>query len=47
VLMLANSAPASGPVTLDDYLSFGAVAADVKYRDIQSTIDGPFCYIYD
>jgi hypothetical protein len=42
-----NLAPPSNAVTLDDYLSFGAVAADIQHRDVQSTIDGPFCYIYD
>ncbi len=41
------AAPPSDPVSLDDTLSFGAVAGDVKHRDVQSTIDGPLCYIYD
>jgi tyrosinase len=40
-------APPSANVTLDDYLGFGAVANQVKLRDIMSTIDGPFCYMYD
>lgn len=40
-------APPNANVTLDDYLGFGAVANQVKLRDIISTIDGPFCYMYD
>ena len=39
--------PPSDKVTLDDNIDFGALARSVKMRDVMSTIDGPYCYMYD
>lgn len=45
--MFDKIVPASGPVTLDDTVDFGVVSKKVKLRELMSTIDGPFCYMYD
>jgi len=41
-----NNSPASRNGTLDDYLSLGVNAKDIKIRDVMSTLAGPLCYIY-
>jgi tyrosinase len=38
--------PPSRDATLDDLQDIGFNAGPIKLRDLMSTIDGPFCYIY-
>lgn len=45
--MKLNIAPPSPPVAKDDLIRFGVVGGDVKLGDALSTIDGPYCYIYE
>lgn len=41
--------PPSTNATLDDVIELGvnAAAKGIKIRDAVSTLDGPFCYIYE
>lgn len=38
--------PASRDATLDDLQDMGVNGGPIKLRDLMSTVDGPFCYIY-
>lgn len=38
--------PPSANVTLDTKLNFEVLAPPITVREVDSTIDGPFCYIY-
>lgn len=42
-----NNNPPSRNGTLDDTINLGVIApTDIKLRELMSTVDGPFCYIY-
>jgi tyrosinase len=41
-----NNSPPSRDGTLDDIISLGVNAPDIKIRDLMSTTAGPFCYVY-
>lgn len=42
-----NNTPPSRNGTLDDTLNLGVIApTDVKLRELMSTVNGPFCYLY-
>lgn len=38
--------PPSPNVTLDFELQFNVLASPQTLREVDSTVDGPFCYIY-
>ncbi|TVY39261.1 Tyrosinase-like protein [Lachnellula subtilissima] len=40
------NSPASRNGTLDDILYLGVNADDIAIKDVMSTVEGPFCYIY-
>jgi tyrosinase len=42
-----QTVPPSDNVTLDTPVNFGAISGPKKIRDLVSTIDGEFCYLYD
>ncbi|KAI4223670.1 MAG: hypothetical protein L6R40_008491 [Gallowayella cf. fulva] len=42
----ADNNPPSANVTLDTKLNFEVLAPPITVREVDSTIDGPFCYIY-
>ncbi|KAK2746484.1 hypothetical protein FQN57_003110 [Myotisia sp. PD_48] len=42
----ALNVPPSANVTLDTLIDFGILSPDQPVRDLVSTIDGPFCYMY-
>jgi tyrosinase len=39
--------PPSPNVTLDTDVDFGVLSSQQRVRSLVSTIDGPFCYVYD
>ena len=45
--LFAETDPPSPPVTLNTTITLGALTSSVKVHDVVSTIDGPFCYIYE
>ncbi|PGH02445.1 tyrosinase [Blastomyces parvus] len=45
-LTLANIPPTRNG-TLDDIIDLGPLAPPVTVREVMSTIDGPFCYLYE
>lgn len=42
-----NNSPPSANATLDDIIELGVNAPGIKIREAVSTLDGPFCYIYE
>ena len=41
-----DNSPASRNGTLDDTLYLGVNADTIAIKDVMSTVEGPFCYIY-
>lgn len=44
-ITMSNNPP-SRDATLDDLQDMGVNGGPIKLRDLTSTVDGPFCYIY-
>ncbi|KAK7432544.1 hypothetical protein QQZ08_000751 [Neonectria magnoliae] len=38
--------PASANTTFDDYVNYGFAGPKRQIKDLMSTLDGPFCYVY-
>ena len=45
-MSLSHLGPPSPNVTLDYELQYEVLSEPVTMRSVDSTIDGPFCYIY-
>ena len=45
-MSLSHLGPPSPNVTLDYELQYEVLSKPVTMRSVDSTIDGPFCYIY-
>ena len=39
--------PPSANMTLDDRLKMVFVGEDVRFGDLMSPMEGPFCYVYE